>query len=441
VLLRRVLGNSLWQVSADLVSTGLRVAEGFIVAAALGPAALGVFALVVAFTSTAFQLLDFRVWEVITKYVVAYREAGDLAKARALVRLCIWLDLAVGVTAFTLIWITAPVAVGWFTSDPEAASYVRILGIGAFASGSLGTATALLRVAGEYRVLAIKDATIGILRFGAVVWVVAGEPTVEALLVPIVVVSIVDGASGWLFAGRALRKLGLRGWSREPLVALAPDRSKLGRMFATTNLSATLKLLQGQADVLLLGWLLPDAAVGQYRLARAVSEVARIPVGGVYHACYPEMARLWAIRDRVGLRRLTRSLLRIMFGVGAVAGVAMFVLAPVLPMIVGDEYAGSVAILRILAFATVLEVGSAVFHPFLVAADRARTSLVALACAVTVELGVLAAAAVGIGVSAAGLAHVAFFLVWMAIMLAGVREADREAAAWPASAPPAGAPS
>jgi O-antigen/teichoic acid export membrane protein len=433
-LLQRVLGNSAWQLSADVLSTGLRVTEGFIVAAALGPAALGVFALVVAFTATAFQLLDFRVWEVITKYVVAYRAAGDTAKARAIVRLCIWLDLAVGLAAFALIWLAAPHAVGWFTSDPDAVGYVRFLGVGAFAAGSLGTAGALLRVAGEFRILAIKDAAISALRFGAVVGTLAIEPTVKAVIVPIVVVSIVDGAVSWLLVRHAVQRLGLQGWSREPLATLAPDRPQLVRMFVTTNLSATLKLLQGQADVLLLGWLLPDAAVGQYRLARAVSEVARIPVGGVYFASYPEMARLWATRQHANLRRLVRSLLTIMFGVGALAGAAMVLIAPLLPIVVGPEYEGSVTILRILALATVLEVGSAVLHPLLVAADRAAISLFALTCAVTVELVVLAAVVLAVGVAVAGLAHVAFFVAWMAVMLAGARSADREAARWPTPA-------
>src|SRR5262245_23683393 len=75
-LLHRVLGNSAWQVAADLTSTSLRVIEGFIVAVALGASSLGELALVVAFVATAFQLLDFRVWEVITRYVVEFRSNG-----------------------------------------------------------------------------------------------------------------------------------------------------------------------------------------------------------------------------------------------------------------------------------------------------------------------------------------------------------------------------
>src|SRR5262245_43110176 len=73
LLLHRVLGSSAWQVAADLSSSSLRVIEGFIVAVALGPSSLGALALVIAFVTTAFQLFDFRVWEVITRYVVEFR--------------------------------------------------------------------------------------------------------------------------------------------------------------------------------------------------------------------------------------------------------------------------------------------------------------------------------------------------------------------------------
>ena len=73
----------------------------------------------------------------------------------------------------------------------------------------------------------------------------------------------------------------------------------------------------------------------------------------------------------------------------------------------------------------------------MVATDRARISLLALACGITVELGVLAAVVLGYGVELSGLAHIALFATWLAINLAGARDADREAAAWP---PPASAP-
>ena len=97
---RRVLSHSGWVLSANTVTLVLSFAQGILVARVLGVEQYGILALITTYTTTINQFVDSRVWETATKFVIQYKETGELPRASAVVKLCYLVDALTGGFSF-----------------------------------------------------------------------------------------------------------------------------------------------------------------------------------------------------------------------------------------------------------------------------------------------------------------------------------------------------
>jgi O-antigen/teichoic acid export membrane protein len=132
-----------------------------------------------------------------------------------------------------------------------------------------------------------------------------------------------------------------------PALELARIKSELteGISFSVSSSAYT---VYSDIDKTMLGKLSTLAATGVYAAAYRLIDVAFIPVISICGAAYAEFFR----KGKDGIAAtitFARSLVLITSSYSVIAGICLFLLAPVAPQILGDEYISVVPALRLLA--------------------------------------------------------------------------------------------
>ncbi len=105
--------------------------------------------------------------------------------------------------------------------------------------------------------------------------------------------------------------------------------------------------LSGSLNGLVLGWVAPMAALGQYTGAERISRIFQQGLWPVNQALYPKLTKQMQER-RADAMKMVRLSLCFLGGLGLLFGVVLFLGAPLLVHVVlGDAFHGSVAALRV----------------------------------------------------------------------------------------------
>ena len=137
------------------------------------------------------------------------------------------------------------------------------------------------------------------------------------------------------------RSLGL------PKLAISKIRAEMTEGFYF-SISLSAQNVYNDIDKTMLGRLSSLEATGIYAAAYRLIDVAFVPVRSLLYAAY---AKFFQHGDAgiKGSIKLAKSLSPIAGIYGAIAGIALFFFAPVVPYILGNDYAGTVEALRWLA--------------------------------------------------------------------------------------------
>jgi O-antigen/teichoic acid export membrane protein len=414
---RRLLGSSAWLLGANAVVLGLGFLQMILATRILGPQAYGLLALIITYAGAVGQVIDSRVWETATSYLVRYRADGDLVKAAAMAKLCYLIDGSTALLALVVVAASSPWVARGLLRDAGLAGLLVAFAITLVASAPTGTSSVLLRVGGHFPALALQNALTGTIRFAAVSTALLVAGTVESVVWAYVAATGIGAAVTLGMGARGARALGLgglRGIMRAPLASLGADRRGITRFLMVSNASGTLKLVQRFGDVLLVGYVLGPAQAGFVKLARSFGDLINVPVAPVYEASYPTFAAHWRHRRIRELRALARRVTLSSGLLGAIGASVLLVAAePIVRLTAGDQFAPAAVPLRLFAIAMGLAVSTSAWHPLLVAVDRPGRSLVAMATGTVVQLTILLSTLTALGIAAAGLASIGFYLAWI----------------------------
>ena len=216
--------------------------------------------------------------------------------------------------------------------------------------------------------------------------------------------------------------LGVAQWPISPLRLLQGEFHGIVRFLISTNANATLKLLQRNADVLLIGFWLNPVDVGYYLLARSMTDLMGFPVGPLYTVSYPEFTRLWHQQQMRELRRLVLKLTALATAVAmiALAGIWTFG-ATIIRLTVGEQYLSALPVLNWLALGVALAVCTNFGHPLLLAMGRAPYSLLAFLAGVIGQMTLIMVFVPQLGIRAAGMAYVVFYIIWCVIVILAIK--------------------
>lgn len=114
-------------------------------------------------------------------------------------------------------------------------------------------------------------------------------------------------------------------------------------------LTEGLRVGQGHAATLVIGWLVTNSAVGAYKVADAVALFCALPISLVNVVCAPLVARLFHYGDHERLRRLLYYTAVIMFFGVLLISMPFFVWGEyIIVLVFGDQYRSAANVLQIL---------------------------------------------------------------------------------------------
>jgi O-antigen/teichoic acid export membrane protein len=413
---RRVVSNSSWLLSASTLTTVLISVQGIIMARALGAEQYGILALITGYTTYVNHFVDSRVWEAAIKFVIQYRETGELAKATATVKLCYLVDAVTGSAGFVILLLTAEWAGRTFVKDPFAAGFIRFYALSMLIAIPIGTSSALLRIQDRFDWLAYQEAGVAVLRLAGVIVVLILGGRIMGLLAVYMLAAFSGMLTLLVLSRKVTPSLGLLAWTEAPLSSLRGEFKQIAHFLFTTNAAALSKLVRN-TDTLLIGYWLTPTDVGYFRVARSITSLMNFPVGPLQTASYPEFARLWHQQRRTTLQRLLRKL--VLFAT-IVASVALMVIWLggdwLIRITVGEQYLPALPVMRWLALAMAIAVATNFGHSLLLAIGRASGLLLAITLGSIGQLILLLMLLPAVGLSAAGIGHLGYYLIWTVVV-------------------------
>jgi O-antigen/teichoic acid export membrane protein len=170
--------------------------------------------------------------------------------------------------------------------------------------------------------------------------------------------------------------------------AAAVMRRRLLAMSLPLAISSASVTIYSQVDKLVLGYFDNLAEVGQYSIARAVTEVSLFPAFALVTTLRPALASRFTRGDRASCARLIKTSLRLSLVSGVLFGsifVAMSV--PLLSLVYSDEYRYAGELMLWFSWIVVIRSLGAMVLPALLAAEKIRTYAWLTAAAAVLNLG------------------------------------------------------
>lgn len=375
----------------------------------------GLLGMAMGWTFVAAAFLDFRVWEVMTIMIPKFQAKRRLRQASALVAGCFLLELSGGLITSLILSLTAWLAATYYAKSPDAALLFLILAVQPLLMSADEPARTLLKLAGQFRTLAIWRGLSGVgqlLLVAAALMTFTSPEAAAAAIVGSWILRLVVLA--WLMRG-ALVCLKLNplasGMRRLIMPTLLTQRSLL----TTTMFSSIAGRLNNRLDVVILGWLSLPEVVAPYDLARRLTSQAGLILGPIEQVVFPRLSKMIATDDAQRdqfLKKLTLGLAAFL-----IPGILLAIVACpyVIPQVFGDKFSSAVLPAQILLLAY-LPTPLLWMRPLLAAKMENRFLLVIGYASVLVQLLFGLALTPSYGYVASGLSVVAAQAFWWAAL-------------------------
>ncbi|NVO56390.1 oligosaccharide flippase family protein [Rhodobacteraceae bacterium B1Z28] len=393
-----------------------------ITARAVGPAAVGVLALVDAYVQVLDRLCRLEPWQAVIKYGSDALTEDDAQRFGHLVKLSVVIDIVGGLLAGTVAILLAPFLAPLIgLPEDNGSSYLVLVAIGLFLS-LRPTGIAVLRIHDRFDLLAISDMVVAGLRLIGTIIVFLLDLGLWAFLALMLMHQVLTGLVAFFIALRELRRRGVKAFMPLKLRTALKQNPGFLRFLWNSNFNVVLRQSTQRLDVLVVGALLDVTSVGFYQVGkRIMTNIVRIG-GPIRQVLYPEMTRLWSAREHGHFWKLVRYTSFLMFGFSLAISVPLAWKMPDLAVLLfGAEFEGAAPVMTILMFAAVIYLGGLSLNPTLLSMglDRAlvRTTMVAT--------GVFAVSFVPLlfvlGIEGVALSHVIFNIVWTTGCILAIR--------------------
>ncbi|HLE15930.1 MAG TPA: oligosaccharide flippase family protein [Anaerolineales bacterium] len=325
-LIQRVFRNSGYLFSATGLSAGLSMLQSILTARLLGVTDFGILGTITVFTSVVNKFASFRMSELVIKYVGEFSVSGDSRRAAAVFKTAGVTETLTSIFAFGLIWLLAPLGARYFAKDAGLAGWFILYGLIVLANFMSESSTGLLQIFDRYRAIAIVtvgQSLLTLILVGVAYYIQGG--LLEVLLAYMAGKTVGSLSLTLIALSEAGQRWG-PGWWRSPFGLLRERLGEVGRFAVSTNISATINLVNKDGELLWVSALSSPTGAGYYKLALSLVNLVQLPVSPLPQATYPELSREAARRDWASLRKVLRqgSLLAFAYSLAASLGLLIF---------------------------------------------------------------------------------------------------------------------
>jgi O-antigen/teichoic acid export membrane protein len=304
-LIRRVLRNSGYLFSSNVISAALNFAQGILVVRLLGDSGYGLLATITVFASNVNRLLSFRMSEVTVKYLGEALTRKEGQRAAALVKGIGLTEAITSVLAYMVLFALSSWGARTFTDDASIAYLFRFYGLFLIANLVYETSTGVLQATDKFD----RVARLNMIQSVAMTFVIIAAFVLDwgmlGILAAYLTGKTIAGVMVVFYAMRELNdKLGA-GWMRAPF-GLVVDWKPLLRFALSTNLNGTVNLFARDNVLLYLAIFLSNAEVGYFRLASYLINLMMLPIEPFIWPTYAEITKTIAQRQWQATRKLLK---------------------------------------------------------------------------------------------------------------------------------------
>jgi O-antigen/teichoic acid export membrane protein len=336
-LLQRILANSGYLLSSNVLSMGLSVIQSILAGRLLGVAGFGVIGTITAFASTLNRLFSFRMNELVVKYFGNARAEKQPERAGAVIKAAALGEIGSSLLSFVILVLLAPYAATKLADDPTTAPLFILYGSMVLLNFATETATGVLQVTNKFRSYAIINLISSILNAGIIVWAFFTKrgmlEVIWAYLIGKAILGLGTIALGWREMDRDQGK----GWWKASFSALPPIKELFGFAFST-NISSTIIMLVRDNETLWIAWFLSPLEVGYAKTALAIINLVQIPITPFISTTYPEINNAVIQKDWTLLRRMLKRVTLISGSWTLLTSLGLVILGPWLLLFYGPDF-------------------------------------------------------------------------------------------------------
>jgi len=336
-LLQKILKNSGYLLSSNVLSMGLSVVQSILAGRLLGVAGFGIIGTITAFASTLNRLFSFRMNELVVKYYGEADACSQTQRAAALVKAAALAETGSALLSFIILVILAPFAAEKLADNPATAPLFILYGSMVLVNFATETATGVLQVRNQFRSQAIINLVSSILTAGMIVWAFFAQRGLQEVVWAYLIGKIVLGLGTALLGWREL-KASLGGdWWQASFTHLPPIRELAG--FAiSTNISSTIIMLVRDNEALWIAWFLSPVEVGYAKTALAIINLVQVPITPFISTTYPEINQAVVQKNWTLLRRLLKRVTLISGGWTGITSLGLLFFGPWLLLFYGHDF-------------------------------------------------------------------------------------------------------
>lgn len=425
----RMLANVMHLLGASGASIVIGMATLALMAHALGPVSLGIFAMVESYGKLCDQIFRLETWQPAIRYGAHALEQGRPDHFRRLVKLGMAIDLAGATLTGAVAFLAVPLVAHWLYWDPDIEAIARVYSLSLF-FGISSTPLGILRLFDRFAQISWLEPVLALVRLGgtALIVFVAGSLWAYLLLGMTVMASqrIILMAMAW----RQLAKEGHLAVLSAPLRGTSALFDGYWRFIFAANGAVLIRKATLECDILVVGSIMGANGAGLYQVVRKLTMAATKLGGTLQQVVFPDLARLWARADfrefLIALRNVEG--LTLVVGVALVGGFAFFG-GTAIHIIAGSAFEEATTPLMVQSIAVMLLLTGSALRPALMVMGYQTHLFWIVVLSATVFFIILFATVSHFGVLGAPFAHIAFNLVWLPASLALFVSALRSAKA------------
>ena len=335
--------------TARIVPAGLALVQSIVLARVLGPEAFGAVALIAAYPSLVFGILNVRTVETTTRFLSDYDTRGLPGRALGLSKVSYIIDLAAAGAAAATVALTARWVAPTSADGMSLAPLMILFGVSFVPNALVPTSSGIFVVTGNFLLAGTLEVAGAALRTVLVIGFVLAGLGVPGVVAGIVAASAAYGLATVLVAHRVARRQWRGSWLLSRWSDLSGERREIVRFFAFSDLTALCTAAIKNADVLLLGYFRPTVEVGYYNLGKSLTGQLLVVTSAVRAVAFPQIMRLWTTgawnRLWAHVRAHTWQL-----AVPGTAGILllMLVMEPAILLVYGAEFVPAAPVARLL---------------------------------------------------------------------------------------------
>jgi O-antigen/teichoic acid export membrane protein len=292
--------------SATGIAAVLSMVQSILVARLLGVTDFGILGTITLFTSVVNKFTSFRMSELVIKYVGEYTVEGAETKAAAVFKSAGILETLTSFFAFGLIWLLAPLGAQYLAKDIGATFWFVLYGLIVLANFMAESSTGLIQIFDRFKIIAGITVGQSILTLSLVTLVFINQGGLFEIVLAYMGGKIVGAIASAAAAVVLATKQWGAGWWRAPVSLLRDRTQEIVRFAFSTNISATINLVNKNGELLWVSALTGPTGAGYYKLALSLANLIQLPVSPLPQATYPELSREVAAKNWGNMRYVLR---------------------------------------------------------------------------------------------------------------------------------------